>query len=151
VGCRLQSRPLDGVSMRQRVWAAPRKAERGGKLTEKELTIVRWVTRLGACHACSPAGIVEGSRSEKPGKPRLAVILARSAANLSRMSKWMFEDGAADHLVRNESFQLNVAHVEWSGEQVGGRRGIRRELATTVPLRRSLRECNHTEYWGSLR
>jgi hypothetical protein len=42
-------------------------------------------------------------------------------------------------------FQLNVADVERPGEQVGGRRGIRRNSTTTVPLRRGFREGGHAE------
>jgi hypothetical protein len=49
-----------------------------------------------------------------------------------------------DHV--EKVFQLNEADMERPGKQVGGRRGIRRNSTTTVPLRRGLREGGHAEY-----
>lgn len=54
-----------------------------------------------------------------------------------------------DHV--EKVFQLNVAYMERPCEQVIGRRGIRRNSTTTVPLRRGLCEGGHAEYGRSLR
>ncbi len=52
----VKSKPLDCEGMRRRVQAALQKAERGEELTNKELTIVQWVTSPGGCRACSAGG-----------------------------------------------------------------------------------------------